>query len=79
MDMFTSYGHNKKPKLYHRFFDDFRPGLVPLRKISSDSSEDQCADTSIIPDTTVDPTVETPMRPQRARQTPTHLKDYVNE
>ena len=26
MDMFTSYGHIKKPN----FFDDFRPGDVPL-------------------------------------------------
>ena len=31
MDMFTSYGHIKKPKWNHRFFDDFRPGHVPLR------------------------------------------------
>ena len=27
MDMFTSYGHIKKPKLYHRFFDDFNVGM----------------------------------------------------
>ena len=25
--MLTSYGHIKKPKLYHRFFDDFSLGL----------------------------------------------------
>ena len=32
MDLFTSYGHIKKPKTNHRFFDDFRPGLVPLKR-----------------------------------------------
>ena len=35
MHMFTSYVHIKKPKLYHRFFDDFRPGTVPLNFQSS--------------------------------------------
>ena len=30
MDMFTSYGHIFKLKQNHRFFDDFRPGHVPL-------------------------------------------------
>ena len=30
MDMFTSYGRINKPKLNQRFFDDFRPGHVPL-------------------------------------------------
>ena len=30
MDLFTSYGHIIKLKLNHRFFNDFRPGHVPL-------------------------------------------------
>ena len=30
MEMFTSYGHIKKPKWNHLSFDDFRPGHVPL-------------------------------------------------
>ena len=30
MDMFTSYGHIIKLKYNHRFFDDFKPGHVPL-------------------------------------------------
>ena len=33
MDMFTSYGHINKLKLNHRFFDDFRPGHVPLTNL----------------------------------------------
>ena len=30
MDMFPSYGHIIRLKWNHRFFDDFRPGHVPL-------------------------------------------------
>ena len=30
MAMFTSYGHINKLKCNQRFFDDFRPGHVPL-------------------------------------------------
>ena len=38
MDMFTSYGHIiKKPKLNHRFFDDFRPVHVPLSIVMKSS------------------------------------------
>ena len=53
--------------------------VIPLMKIIPDSSEEQCADTPIIPDTTFYPTVQTPARPQRARQTAIHLKEYVNK
>ena len=33
MDMFPSYGHIIKLKLNHRFFDAFRPGHVPLKRM----------------------------------------------